>query len=60
MVRYSYLLETRIVLRSAIFGAGMLAVLVLAGATWVVDSGAGADFASIRAAEAVAGPAAGC
>jgi len=55
MIRYSYLLETRIVLRSAIFGAGMLAVLVLACAgtaagatTWVVDDDGGADYTAIQ------------
>ena len=30
MTRYSYLLETHIVLRTMIFGAGVLAVLLLA------------------------------
>ena len=49
MIRYSYLLETRIVLRSAIFGAGMLAVLVLAGATWIVDDDGGAGYVGTQA-----------
>ena len=49
--------ETRIVLR-IILSAGVLAVLLLAcagtaaGATWVVDDDGGADFTSIRTAEA--------
>ena len=47
--------ETRIVLRTAIFRAGVLAVLLAcagtaAGATWVVDDDGGADFTSIQAA----------
>ena len=48
MTRYSHLLETRTGLRMMIFGAGVLAVLVLAcagtaaGATWVVDDDSGA------------------
>jgi len=58
MTRYFPLLETRIVLRTAIFGAGVLAVLLLAcvgaaaGATWVVgdDGGTGVDYATIQAA----------
>jgi len=62
MTRYFPLLETRIVLRTVIFGAGVLAVLLVlacagtaAGATtWVVDDDGGADFASIRTAEAAA------
>ena len=45
--------EIRIVLRT-ILSAGVLAVLLAcagtaAGATWVVDDGGGADFASIQA-----------
>ena len=61
MTRYFPLLETRIVLRTVIFGAGVLAVLLVlagagmaAGATWIVDDDGGADFASIRTAEAAA------
>jgi hypothetical protein len=44
-----------------VFGAGVLAVLLLAGAgaTWVADDDGGADFASIRTAEAAAGVSAG-
>ncbi|MEA3324622.1 MAG: hypothetical protein U9Q37_05720 [Euryarchaeota archaeon] len=41
MTRYFHLLETCIVLRSAIFGAGVLAVLLLAGAG--TAAGAAAD-----------------
>ena len=54
MTRHSYLLETHTGLRMMIFGAGMLAVLMLAGAMWVVDADGGADSASIRTAEAAA------
>ena len=48
MTRYFPLLETRTFLRTMIFGAGVLAVLLLAcagtaaGAMWVVDDGGGA------------------
>jgi len=59
MTRYFPLLETRIVLRTMIFGAGVLAVLMLACAgtaagatTGVVDDDGGADSASIQTAEA--------
>jgi len=56
MTRYFPLLETRIVLRTMIFGAGVLAVLLLAcaGTARVVDDDGGADFTSILTAEAVA------
>ena len=59
MTRYSHLLETRTGLRMMIFGAGVLAVLLAcagtaAGTTWVVDDDGGADFTSIRTAEAAA------
>ena len=56
MTRYSHLLETRTGLRMLIFGAGVLAVLLLAcaGATWVANDDGGADFASVRTAEAAA------
>ena len=48
-------LETRTFLRTMIFGAGMLAVLlVLACTTWVVDDDGGADSAGIQTAEAAA------
>ncbi|MEA1866077.1 MAG: hypothetical protein U9N46_12980 [Euryarchaeota archaeon] len=55
MARRPHTTELRIVLRT-ILSAGVLAVLLLAcvgvaaGATWVVDDGGGADFASIQAA----------
>ena len=60
MTRYFPLLETRIVLRTVIFGAGVLAVLLLAcagtaaGATWVVDDDGGADRMGMQTAEAAA------
>ena len=54
MTRYFPLLETRTGLRTTIFGAGMLAVLVLAGATRVVADDGGADSAGIQTAEAAA------
>ena len=60
MTRYSHLLETRIVLRTMIFGAGVLTVLVLAcagaaaGATWVVDDDGGADRRGMQTVEAAA------
>ncbi len=61
MTRYFPLLETRIVLRTMIFGAGMLAVLLVlacagaaAGVMWNVADDGGADSASIRTAEAAA------
>ena len=59
MTRYFPLLETRTVLRTML-NAGVLVVLLLVGAgtaagvTWVVDDDGGADFASIRTAEAAA------
>jgi hypothetical protein len=56
MTRYFPLLETRIVLRTMIFGAGVLAVLLVlacagtaAGATWGAGDDGSADFASIQA-----------
>ena len=57
ITRYFPLLETRIVLRTMIFGAGVLAVLLAcagaaAGATWVVDNGGGADRMGMQTAEA--------
>ena len=55
-------MEERRSMRRLVFSvcAGVLAVLLLAcagtaaGATWVVDDDGGADFASIRTAEAAA------
>jgi hypothetical protein len=60
MTRCFHLLETRTGLRMMIFGAGVLAVLLLAcagtaaGATWIVDDDGGADSASIRMEEVAA------
>ena len=58
MTRYSHLLETRTGLRMMIFGAGVLAMLLVlagagtaAGATWVVDDG-GAGYVGTQAAAA--------
>jgi len=58
MTRYFPLLETRIVLRTVIFGAGVLVLLLAcagtaAGATTgVVDDDGGADFENTQDAEA--------
>ncbi len=56
MTRYFPLLETRIVLRTVIVSAGVLAVLLVlacagttAGATWVVDDDGGAGYVGTQA-----------
>ena len=59
MIRYSPLLETRIVLRTMIFGAGVLAVLLAcagtaAGVTWVMGDDGGADRVGMQTMEAAA------